>query len=1012
MAVEYRKSSLTSLFEQLPTLILGYMAQQRKLEHDEYKFERRFEQERDLLNIRLESNETAADTQYLIGKRDTLSEGVVDSLHELSLKYPSLKPQDYTQGSDKIISDALLISDNKQKSLTEEIKGLGLKQKALRSLEGNLVSEISDFRTGYGPYAGESGVLNPNEFLRYRESLGELGETTQFAGLFPHTTVPSYQDSLAVINKNPGNIKFANQPGAQLGPTGFAQFSTEQQGWQALYNQVGLDQGRGDTVEQLIKGGNLNAITATRPVDSGWSADSPAIQDEYVRFISDQLGVDKDTPISNVDTQQLVQAISMFEGYLEKGQVAPGEIDLTQTYGLDDSELKLRQLAFDVGYQMMGDPAQLWALERETINALKTPLETASTRAYATIQGLFAFNEDKGIKDMEDLAESLTYPDPVTGEEKIPSIQAMNTVGNMLGQPDYDKFLNNMYLYENLPGATQGQIDAAVEVRELLENAPGLNYNFRNMETDYSDELILEAEKAGHPSVETPEQTMDLFKTKLNELDTTNIKSVLDEYMRTVSGVTPDLHEAHWNILEELYKDTNVDIHSEFTDYMKGIAGSGNLGAPVSTKITEKFVSGNTDPVFSDEDRLKALENFNKEVDEYNSIQSDYIMWDLGTGKAAVKHLDEYAASYDSPSKRTKRIDERNVRVGEYHSYVKKFHDLVKIEVATSQYSKDLGYGDYDYSDPQAWYQLGAARRESKGKRGAQLEHARKVVQEAHPELWAQIQSLSVDPVTEEVDLFDLFELSEDSQGVTVGKTVGEGINVASDRSYFAPGHGGKDYMGDYNYGLDFLYDTPAEGVSNVLVDLSKPGMKQKYSYANMTRPKYDAAQDVDAALHALNLLEDPASQTQILGSSGTATHPLNYIPKSMYDVHGEDIIGHQEPRLGAGRTYADAQWEIARGDEFQYVGPDDVFTKTGQTVPIEEVINYTMGKHAGGDRIGYYTLPLIPHGEKFKEITADWDDEKKQAYVDMLEDWLARNRKGMHTKEKVEIDILDIFDK
>ena len=70
------------------------------------------------------------------------------------------------------------------------------------------------------------------------------------------------------------------------------------------------------------------------------------------------------------------------------------------------------------------------------------------------------------------------------------------------------------------------------------------------------------------------------------------------------------------------------------------------------------------------------------------------------------------------------------------------------------------------------------------------------------------------------------------------------------------------------------------------------------------------------------------------------------------------------------------------------------------------------MGKHAGGDRTGYYTLPLIPHGEKFKEITADWDDEKKQAYVDMLEDWLARNRKGMHTKEKVEIDILDIFDK
>lgn len=60
-----------------------------------------------------------------------------------------------------------------------------------------------------------------------------------------------YPGSLAYRNNNPGNLVFANQPGATQNGA-FASFSSYDQGYQALQRQIQLDANRGLTIQQFI----------------------------------------------------------------------------------------------------------------------------------------------------------------------------------------------------------------------------------------------------------------------------------------------------------------------------------------------------------------------------------------------------------------------------------------------------------------------------------------------------------------------------------------------------------------------------------------------------------------------------------------------------------------------------------------------------------------------------------------------------------------------------------------
>jgi hypothetical protein len=127
---------------------------------------------------------------------------------------------------------------------------------------------------------------------------------------------PSVQDSLGNRNNNPGNIKFAGQKGA-VKEGDFAKFDTMEDGWKALYRQVELDTGRGDTIETFIKG---------KDGTGGYSEDN---QDAYVNFISDKVGYPPDTPLSAIDPQFLVSAIAMMEGTIDSTDFAPSLDELT-----------------------------------------------------------------------------------------------------------------------------------------------------------------------------------------------------------------------------------------------------------------------------------------------------------------------------------------------------------------------------------------------------------------------------------------------------------------------------------------------------------------------------------------------------------------------------------------------------------------------------------------------------------------------------------------------------------
>ncbi len=71
-------------------------------------------------------------------------------------------------------------------------------------------------------------------------------------GYYPPGT-PGYPNgSLAWQNNNPGNIRFANQPGAVQGAGGFAKWPTYDAGYQGLLNQINYQAAKGQDLSQFI----------------------------------------------------------------------------------------------------------------------------------------------------------------------------------------------------------------------------------------------------------------------------------------------------------------------------------------------------------------------------------------------------------------------------------------------------------------------------------------------------------------------------------------------------------------------------------------------------------------------------------------------------------------------------------------------------------------------------------------------------------------------------------------
>lgn len=99
-------------------------------------------------------------------------------------------------------------------------------------------------------------------------------------------------NSLAARNNNPGNLR---SWGSAPVVSGYASFQTAEQGWAALRAQIQRNIDRGLTLREFFTG---------KPgVYAGYAPSADKNNPEaYARFVADRLGVDVDTPLSQIFT--------------------------------------------------------------------------------------------------------------------------------------------------------------------------------------------------------------------------------------------------------------------------------------------------------------------------------------------------------------------------------------------------------------------------------------------------------------------------------------------------------------------------------------------------------------------------------------------------------------------------------------------------------------------------------------------------------------------------------------
>lgn len=135
-------------------------------------------------------------------------------------------------------------------------------------------------------------------------------------------TIPNGSNQFASRNNNPGNLKYVGQGGATLGAGGFAKFDTPEAGYQALLEQIKLDQGRGLTLAQFV---NKYAPSSENDTKT------------YVSQIVDALGVPENTSIKNISTMDMADFI------IKKESGSTRDVSLTDTQAQAEAIIAGRQ---------------------------------------------------------------------------------------------------------------------------------------------------------------------------------------------------------------------------------------------------------------------------------------------------------------------------------------------------------------------------------------------------------------------------------------------------------------------------------------------------------------------------------------------------------------------------------------------------------------------------------------------------------------------------------------------
>ncbi len=141
--------------------------------------------------------------------------------------------------------------------------------------------------------------VTPENILQAAQSLGSVSPPQAFNSVGSDTQQASNiqipQNTLAYANNNPGNLRFAGQDGASEGKGGFASFSSPQEGFNALQNQIKLDAGRGLSLADFI---------------SKFAPPSENDTQNYIQQIASATSTNPTTPISQIPVDVLAKAIA------------------------------------------------------------------------------------------------------------------------------------------------------------------------------------------------------------------------------------------------------------------------------------------------------------------------------------------------------------------------------------------------------------------------------------------------------------------------------------------------------------------------------------------------------------------------------------------------------------------------------------------------------------------------------------------------------------------------------
>lgn len=152
--------------------------------------------------------------------------------------------------------------------------------------------------------AQNGAILSQDDYLTWLYNSPDVYGNPVYV---PEAVRPNNQGTLAQRNNNPGNLKYNGQKGATKGDKGFAKFNSYEEGMQALINDLQAKQS-GKSRTGLKSSSSLqDLINVYAPASDNNNPTS------YANTVAQSLGVSPNTPIKDLDTQNLAKAMAVVE---------------------------------------------------------------------------------------------------------------------------------------------------------------------------------------------------------------------------------------------------------------------------------------------------------------------------------------------------------------------------------------------------------------------------------------------------------------------------------------------------------------------------------------------------------------------------------------------------------------------------------------------------------------------------------------------------------------------------